>query len=252
MMSDEEQENGETDLFEEQLYKKIESYFSSNNDELLSYEKLDDFLQAIDLCQWDSEEEKDVLWQSLMKYNINKKVDKDGAMKGLHYFLTQEDDNSLTRLSRITIKNDGTGTMNKLVLNKYKQKAIDEYECLDDSTLIQFMKIFVLLNINENNINNAIRIEKIEEICNKHKFITLEPNEIIKYLSYLTCDNTPLEEIKTIEINMEIFNDIDALLQEKLGDEDIDNFDDDDEEGKKDDPLDILEDVIQKINRNNK
>ena len=38
-MSDGEQEEVDVDLFEQQLNEKIEKYFSSNNNELLSYEK---------------------------------------------------------------------------------------------------------------------------------------------------------------------------------------------------------------------
>ena len=152
-MSEDGQEDVDIDLFEENLNEKIELYFSSNNNELLSYEKLDDFLKAVELYDmWNSEEEKDVLWQSLMKYNIDNKIDKDGAIKGMHDLLSQEEenqkdnkeDNLLTRISQMTYKNDGTGTINKLVLNKYKQKALDEFECLDNQTLIQFKKIFIL------------------------------------------------------------------------------------------------------------
>ena len=254
----EEEHDVDIDLFEVGINEKIEKYFSSNNNELLSYEKIDDFLKYIELYDmWNSEEEKDILWQCLMKYNIDNKVDKNGAIKGMHDLLSQEEenqkenkeDNLLTRISRMSYRNDA-GTANKLVLNKYKQKAIDEYECLDNSSLTQIKKIFVLLNINENNKQNIITLEKIDEICNKHKFIKLDRNEIIKYLSFLTCDNKPIDEIKSLNINIDIFNEIDYFLQEKLVDEDFDNDEEDDEEEeneKKDDPIDILEDILQKI-----
>ena len=256
-MSEEEQDVVDVDLFEEGLNEKIESYFSSNNNELLSYDKIDEFLQAIELYDmWNSEEEKDILWQCLMKYSKDDKIDKEGTIKGMHDLLTQEEenqkdnkeDNLLTRISRMSYKNDGTGTVNKLVLNKYKQRAIDEYDCLDNQTLIQFKKIFVLLNINEN--NKTINPEKIEEICGKHKFIKLDKNEIVKYLSFLTCEDKPIEEIKSLNINIDIFYEIDSLLQDKLMDEDLDAVEEneEDEEGdKKDDPLEILEDIFQKI-----
>ena len=257
-MSEDEQEEVDVDLFEEALNEKIELYFSSNNNELLTYEKLDDFLKSVELYEmWNSEEEKDVLWQCLMKYNINNKIDKNGAIKGMHDLLTQEEenqkdnkeDNLLTRISRVAYKND-TGPVNKLVLNKYKQKALDEYDCLDNPTLIQFKKIFVLLNINPNN-KNIITPEKIDEICSKHKFIKIERNEIIKYLSFLTCEDKPIEEIKTININIDIYNEIDSLFQEKLLDEDMDqseeNEEEEENEEKKEDPMDILEDILQKI-----
>ena len=272
-MSDNENENegegeGEGidfDNLESEVNIKIDKYFSSKNNELLSYENLDDFLKEIELYDlWNSEEEKDELWQSLMKYGTNDKVDSEGAKKGLHDLLNKVEDDSnqedndgetkenkegnlLTRISRLMpMKNEGT--TNKLVLNKYKQKAYDEYDSLDNQTLMQFKRIFKLLNIDEEN-KNIISLEAINKIVDKNKFIKLDKNEIIKYIHFLSCDDKPLEEINSITINNTIYSEIDALLQEKLMDEDSDNFEEDeDEEGKKEeDPFDILDEIQHKI-----
>ena len=115
-----------------------------------------------------------------------------------------KDENLLTRISRISFKNEGN-SVNKLVLNKYKQKAIDEYECLDNDTLIQFKRIFMLLNIDENN-KNIIPIETIDQLINKHKFIKLEKNEIIRYIHYLSCDDKSIYDITSININNTIYS----------------------------------------------
>ena len=250
---------------ENEVNPKIDKYFSSKNNELLSYENLDEFLKAIELYElWNSEEEKDEFWQSLMKYGTNNKVDAEGAKKGLHDLLNKEDEdnsqddngeeikenkegNLLTRISRlISPKNEGT--MNKLVLNKYKQKAYDEYDSLDAQTLIQFKRIFKLLNIDEDN-KNIISIETINKIVDKNKFIKLDKNEIIKYIHFLSCDDKPLEEITSITINNTIYGEIDALLQEKLIDEDLDKLEEDEEDDgeKEEDPLDILDELQHKI-----
>ena len=254
--------------FEEIVIEKINNYFSSNNNALLSYENLEDFLKEIEFDDYcSSEDDKDTLWQSFMKYGKDDKVDAEGIKKGMHEFINflrngneenndENDDNKeikenkeeqrLTRVSRLIMKND-VNTVNRLVLNKYKQKAFDEYDCLDTQTLIQLKKIFSFLNIDENN-KNIIPVERIEQIINKHKSINLDKNEVIKYIHYLSCDDKPLEEITTININNTIFSEIDALLEEKLANEDIDIFDisDDDDEGKED-PLDLLDEVLQKL-----
>jgi len=244
-MGEEEGEGIDIDSFETQLNEKIDNYFSSNNNNLLSYENLDDFLKGVELYDlWNSEEEKDTLWQSLMKYGTDDKVDLEGTKKGMHDLLNKEEDddnngenkdkenkdeNLLTRISRISLKNDGSGTVNKLVLNKYKQRALDEFDCLDNPTLIQFKKIFLLLNINENN-KNIIPVEKIDEITKKHKFIKLDKNEIIKYLHFLSCDDKPIDEITSININNTIYTEIDFFLQEKLNDEDLDQYEENEDE----------------------
>ena len=269
-MSEEEEEGIDPALFESELKVKIDNYFSAKNNELLSYENLDDFLKEVELYDfWNSEEEKDTLWQSFMKYGKDDKVDAEGAKKGMHDLLNKEeettnnlynetdnnfkdikenkDTNLLTRISRISIKNEGSGGVNKLVLNKYKQKAIEEYDCLDNETLIKFKKIFLLLNINENN-KNIIPVERIEQLISKHKFITLDKLEIVKYLHFLSCDDKPIEEITSININNTIYMEIDSLLQEKIGDEELDNFEEDgSDEVEQNDPLDILEEIQHKI-----
>jgi len=254
--------------FEEIVIEKINNYFSSNNNALLSYENLEDFLKEIEFDDYcSSEDDKDTLWQSFMKYGKDDKVDAEGIKKGMHEFINflqngneennddnddnkeikeNKDEQRLTRVSRLIMKND-VNTVNRLVLNKYKQKALEEYDCLDTQTLIQLKKIFSFLNIDENN-KNIIPVERIEQIINKHKSINLDKNEVIKYIHYLSCDDKPLEEITTININNTIFSEIDALLEEKLANEDIDIFDisDDDDEGKED-PLDLLDEVLQKL-----
>ena len=250
---------------ESEVSPKIDNYFASKNNELLSYENLDEFLKAIELYElWNSEEEKDEFWQSLMKYGTDNKVDAEGAKKGLHDLLNKvdeeynQDDNGgekkenkeVNLLTRISIyqSSKNEGTMNKLVLNKYKQKAYDEYDSLDITTLIQFKRIFKLLNIDEEN-KNIISIETINKIVEKNKFIKLDKNEIIKYIHFLSCDDKPLEEITSITINNTIYSEIDALLQEKLIDEDLDKLEED-EEGdgeKEEDPLEILDELQHKI-----
>lgn len=81
-MSEEEEEGIDPALFESELKVKIDNYFSAKNNELLSYENLDDFLKEVELYDfWNSEEEKDTLWQSFMKYGKDDKVDAEGAKR---------------------------------------------------------------------------------------------------------------------------------------------------------------------------
>ena len=63
--------------------------------------------------------------------------------------------------------------------------AYDEYDSLDNQTLMQFKRIFKLLNIDEEN-KNIISLEAINKIVDKNKFIKLDKNEIIKYIHFLS------------------------------------------------------------------
>ena len=284
-MTEEEGEEGNINLdeFKEEINNRLDNYFSENKNVLLSYGDLEDFLKAIELYEyWNTEDDKDAIWQKLKKYSKDDKVDSEGIKKGMHDFINflqngdeenendgyllsnidnndikkerkeSKDENLLTRISRISIRNDGVRT-NKLVLNKYKQKAIDEYECLDNDTLIQFKRIFMLLNIDENN-KNIIPIETIDQLINKHKFIKLEKNEIIRYIHYLSCDDKSIYDITSININNTIYSEIDSLIQNRLIEEglDINKIVEEEEEeeeikDKDEDPLDILNDILKKV-----
>ena len=248
--------------------EKIDDFFSSNNNELLSYENLDDFLTALDLIdQWNTEEEKDAIWQSFMKYGKDDKVDVEGAKKGMHDFLiflgqgeeeSNNDNNKEVKenkeerfLTRISIRDlNNVNSFNKLVLNKYKQKALEEYECLDEKTLYQLKKIFNLLNIDENN-KNIIPVERIEQIVSKIKHIKLDLNDVVKYIHFLSCEDKPIEEVTTININNTILTAINSAIEEKLSGVDLEQFEESEEdEGEVEAPLDILEEILEKMEAN--
>ena len=144
-MSEEGDEDGiNFEKFEAIIMERINNYFSSNNNALLSYENLEDFLREIEFDDYcSSEDDKDTLWKSFMKYGKDDKVDAEGIKKGMHDFINflqdgneenndetddkkeikeNKEEQKLTRISRLIIKNDGN-SVNRLVLNKYKQKA---------------------------------------------------------------------------------------------------------------------------------
>ena len=172
MEETEEKDQDVDEEFQAQLNEKIKKFFESKPF-ISSRDELDNFLSAIDLLDiFNSDEEKDPLWQSLLKNAENSKINCENAIQGVNDFLTQledsgqenkeqnpENDNNketlLTRFTRISrLSNKGVnqgGNKNKLALNRYKQRAIDEYDVLDSNSLIQFKKIFTLLKMKKLN-----------------------------------------------------------------------------------------------------
>ena len=246
------------------IYQKIENFFS-NHDKYLKRDELDDFLNAIDLLEeWSTDMEKDLLWSNCKKCAKNGNVDLYAVKKGIEIVLfgsedIQKDDGLLVRISRMSLKPE-SGTVNNLVLNKYKNRAKEEYECLDVSTLIQIKKILTILNISD--YNNKIPYETIYDICEKNDFITYNKNEIIKFLSFLTCDETPISQRNRLDINLDILKYIESFLEEKLEDQNLDESEDYDNQEedeindqKEKDPMDIIEDtskIIEKTKENMK
>jgi len=160
---------------QDELNIKVKKFFETTS-YISSHDEFDNFLSKTDLLEiWNSESEKDTLWQYMSKFMKNSKIDCDAALKGINSFLTQDDEEPETkeeeqnkssskkkeekdiketlfiRLSRLSNRALGEKSGNKLALNRYKQRAIDQYDCLDNDSLIQFKKIFTLLKYKLNN-----------------------------------------------------------------------------------------------------
>ena len=272
---DQDQEQEED--FQAQLNIKIEKYFESKQ-YIESRDELDNFLSEIDLLDyWDSDEEKDLLWEFIFKYNKDSKIDCEGAKKGINEFLNQEEgteqkgeepdeidnenkqrkeskENLLTRVSRLSLltnKINKTKSRNKLALNRYKQRAIDEFDCLDTNSLIQFKRIFALIEVNKT--NDKISFDDLKDICENKKFIKYDINDIWRYLSYCVCEENlkNLEDKKELEINNEIMEEVKDFITQKLVNEDIDvdsdNFEEEEGGDKKENLEEMTLNLIEKI-----
>ena len=268
------QEENEED-YQEQLNTKIEKFFETTP-YLSSRDELDSFLSAIDLLDlWSTEEEKDTFWDFIYKYNKDSKIDCEGAKKGLNDFLNQgessspnleewNDDSSnlkaerkeskdllLTRLSRLSNRAIRSRSGNRLALNRYKQRALEEYEYLDNNSLIQFKKIFTLLKVKKS--DGKINLDDLREICANHKFIKIDINEIWKYLSLLVNEENiqNLENKTELEINSDIMEEVESFISQKFANEDIeydsDNLDEEETGDKKENLEEIMLDLIEKI-----
>ena len=241
----------EDDVLQE-LKSKMEDYFK-NHKALEKREDLDNFLEAIELLElWGSEEEKDLCWQSLNKYNKKGIIDLDAAINGIKDLINQDEEQDshetiLTHLSRrASVREPQKG---KIPFTKLKQIALDEYECVDEDTLIQLKKIFSLLKITKD--NNKIKFNNVQDLCSENKFIKITPEEIWKYLSFCSVDNHEGKTYLPMSIHYTLFTEIEIFLSEKVPDEENDEKmkeeEDDnevDEDTDEDEPLDIIEKIM--------
>jgi hypothetical protein len=244
----------------EQLKLKIEDFFKSGN-VLKKIEDLDKFLEAIDLLDvWNKDEEKELVWQCLNKYNKKGVIDYNGAISGIKDLINQDEEQSqqdknrqhetiLTHLSRSASIRDPR-KKGKFSIMKLKEFALDEYECVDNDTLVQLKKIFNLLNISKD--NSRFVFNTIKELCAQNKFIKITPEEIWKYLSFLSEDNNEGMLFKAMTINNTLYTEIDHFITEKINEVDSDSDEDDSEDEKDNDkknkeevePADLIDDII--------
>ena len=246
----------------EQLKLKIEEFFKDGN-VLKKIEDLDKFLEAIDLLDvWNKEEEKELVWQCLNKYSKKGIIDFNGAMSGIKDLINQDEEQQqqdknnyhetiLTHLSRSASIRDPR-KKGRFSIMKLKEFALDEYECVDNDTLVQLKKIFNLLNISKD--NSRLVFNTVKELCAQNKFIKITPEEIWKYLSFLSEDNNEGMLFKAMTIHNTLYTEIDHFITEKISEVDSDS-DEDDSEDEKDnekknkeevEPADLIDDIINK------
>ena len=150
----------------------------------------------------------------------------------------------LTRLSRKASVIDPNNNCLSYI-GIFKQKALDEYECVDNETLLQLKKVFSILKLSIE--NNKVIFNKIQELCNENKMIKINPEEIWKLLSLLSLDNNEGNIHKQMTINFIIFTEIENYIKEKTGGDEIDdgnksgNSSDDNSE---EDPTEFIERII--------
>ncbi len=240
------------DEFLQQLKTKMERYFKKQKC-ITKKEDLDNFLAAVDLLEfWNSNEEKEVVWQCLNKYNKKGKIDYNSALNGIRDLINQEEDPEgheqiLERLSRrASVRNP---QKDKVPIHKLRQIAIDEYECVDNDTLFQLKKIISLLKANKD--TNRIFFSKVQEICAENKFIKIRPEEIWKYMSFLSTDNHEGKTNMPMTLHQTLLNEIEKFLNEKIPYDELDteieekkNDDDGDDDDDIKDPLEIIDKII--------
>lgn len=245
----------EEDEVLQELKSKMEEFFKKNK-VLEKKEDLDSFLEAIDLLEvWNTVEEKEMCWQCLNKYNKKGIIDLNGAINGIKDLINQEEEEShetiLTHLSRRASVRDPQ--RNKLSVTKMKQIALDEYGCVDNDTLLQLKKILSLLKINKD--SGRIKFNNIQDLCTNNKFIKITPEEIWKYLSFLSLDNNRGKEFMPMTINMTIYIEVMNFMNEKIPQDEIEEKINEENESNEnegnsseEEPLDIIDKIINNSN----
>ena len=190
--------------FEENL-KELAKNFFNNHPPLKSREELDEFLDSLNLLEiWSDDDEKDMFWATLIKYQENNEINYESSIKGLHDFLTQDDEeidneNNEPNLGASTIRMSRFSRMSYALNNQnkkphHKREITKFFTKIETKKLIQIQKIYSLLNL-----DNGVREVSIEEIDNliNNRLTTFTKEEIVNYL-FEICDNEEKNDINTI------------------------------------------------------
>ena len=180
--------------FEENL-KELAKNFFNNHPPLKSREELDEFLDSLNLLEfWSDDVEKDMFWATLIKYQVNNEINYESSIKGLHDFLTQDEEendmeNNEPNLGASTLRMSRFSRMSYALNNQnkkphHKREITKFFTKIETKKLIQIQKVYSLLNL-----DNGVREVSIEEVENliNNRLTTLTKGEIVNYLIEI-CD----------------------------------------------------------------
>ena len=192
------------------IIEKTKLFFKSFNE--LTKENLETYLECIELLDiWNTKEEKEFLWNSFYKYNINGKVIEYSVIKGLNELFSKDnkfnslinyeekDSLNIIRLSydkkksSSIIKSSSICSSENISDNKIgiiKKDNLNEFiNNRRIKELKQIKNIMTLLNYEPNNSmdkNNSIKISEIKELFYKYPFLKMQKDHIINYLSNIS------------------------------------------------------------------
>jgi len=231
-----------------EIMEKTKSFFKSFNE--LSKDNFDIYLECIGFLDiWNTKEEKEFLWNSFYKYNVNGKVIESSVVKGLNEILSKDDiinskidideindndqlDNkSIVKLSYIKKKSSShnfaasINPSNKLNNNKDNNNLIKFIEENDIKELKQIKNIMKLLNNEITNKNDPIiKMSQVIDTFDKYPCLKVPTPHIKTYLSCISdkssLDNNNKEKIKKDEfdINFDLFEKSIKLMDDKIKD----------------------------------
>ena len=203
------------DEFTSDLTEKTNLFFKSFKE--LTKENLDNYLDCLNLLEiWNSEEEKEFLWNTFYKYNINGKVVESSVLKGMNEILSKEerksnaisfnennmnysrDDNmNLMRLSynkmlslsimKSNLNKGFESDKNNIKLDKKIENLTKFIDSCDIKKLKAIKNIFILLNYNNIDKHSfIIQKSQIQGILADYSLFDISIEDIIKYLSFIS------------------------------------------------------------------
>ena len=215
-MDDDNNIKNELDDYKKIISEKTKNYFEK--EKKITKDNFSQYLEYVGLLDfWSTEEEKNYFWGVLEKYTNNNELNLEGTLKGINDFFNDvEEQNNDNENSKISLISNRISTDNKLNFSNY-------FDNIDIEKIRELRKVFLFLNLQ---MNENISITKIKEILNKYNFIKITQDELIQFLE-LICNNDKNQinkENKSLTINFELYSQMMSLMEQKLLENNNDNF----------------------------
>ena len=232
--------------FSSDIIQKTNLFFKSFKE--LTKENLDNYLDCLGLLDiWNSEEEKQFLWNTFYKYNINGKIIESSVLKGMKEILSKDEikesfnsfkdkNQNYSRDSNINIirlsfnrvrstsimkssfdKNFDEGEKDD-IYDKNLENLKNYIDNCDIKKLKQIRNIMILLSYNNFDIHNfCVKLTEINEIFEKYPLLKIPIEDFLKYLSFISEKHLRLSnKEEEFNINEDFYNISIKLIENKL------------------------------------
>lgn len=243
----------EEEDFESKVINNIKKFFDQNSE--LSKNNFDKFLEEVGLLEiFNSEEEKTYIWEVLLKQAPNGILDLDKATKGVKEIFNpvEEENNSISpqqgqpEEEKSNLSNTQQETTKK---HKHKRSVTKFFSQIDVGKIRQLRKVFSLLNLQD---KGSVTVSQIQDILSKYKFIKIPLEELITFLNHICSDESPsslsTNENHLLTIDFELYSKAIAIMEKQLlqtnSDFFTENQNDSDSYEISDDPLEMIEDLM--------
>ena len=201
--------------FSSDIIQKTNLFFKSFKE--LTKENLDNYLDSLGILDiWNSEEEKQFLWNTFYKYNINGKIIESSVLKGMKEILSKDEikesfnsfkdkNQNYSRDSNINIirlsfnRVRSTSIMKSSLDKNFDEEEKDDIydknlenlknyiDNCDIKKLKQIRNIMILLSYNNFDIHNfCVKLTEINEIFEKYPLLKIPIEDFLKYLSFIS------------------------------------------------------------------
>ena len=232
--------------FSSDIIQKTNLFFKSFKE--LTKENLDNYLDSLGLLDiWNSEEEKQFLWNTFYKYNINGKIIESSVLKGMKEILSKDEikesfnsfkdkNQNYSRDSNINIirlsfnRVRSTSIMKSSLDKNFDEEEKDDIydknlenlknyiDNCDIKKLKQIRNIMILLSYNNFDIHNfCVKLTEINEIFEKYPLLKIPIEDFLKYLSFISEKHLRLSnKEEEFNINEDSYNLSLKLIENKL------------------------------------
>ena len=187
------------------IIPKISDYFIDKPS--LTKDKLSEFLEYIDLNIWNSDDEKEVLWNALTVGNKEEKVQKITVIKNLSDFIHSNGKEIFQPEKSLE------NSVRQYFNNSSKIAYSNNIEQFDEDLLYEFYKLLSVIQYND---NKTIFFYEIEQYLKEYPFLNIKLEQIIELLEKITNE-------KVTEIKKDLYFNLMEQLRKHLNQKIIEN-----------------------------